>query len=90
VHGHVVLAKRDVIERLAIHVDDELSPTFSAGVPVKSCSIPEASMATWPAGLRKISKIVAAGAGIGRVTSIRSDRKTVSGMWGSLWTLVAS
>jgi hypothetical protein len=33
-----------------------VSPTFSAGSPVKSCSIPEALMATWPAGLRKMSR----------------------------------
>jgi hypothetical protein len=31
----------------------------------------------------KMSKIAAGGAGIGRVTSIRSDKKTVSGTWSS-------
>jgi hypothetical protein len=35
-------------------------------------------------GLRKMSNIGAGGAGIGRVTSMRLDRKTVSGMWGLL------
>ena len=58
----------------------KVSPTFSAGSPVKSCSIPDASMATWPAGLRTMSKMADGGAGIGRVTSMRSGRKTVSGM----------
>ena len=38
-------------------------------------------MATCPAGLRTMSKIAEAGAGIGRVTSMRSARKTVSGTW---------
>src|SRR4051794_9970662 len=41
--------------------------------------MPDASMATWPAGLRTMSKIAEAGAGIGRVTSMRSCRNTVSG-----------
>src|ERR1700740_1277516 len=36
-------------------------------------------MATWPAGLRTTSKIADGGAAIGRVTSMRSGRKTVSG-----------
>src|SRR5689334_804031 len=56
-----------------------VSPTCSAGSPVKSCSMPDASMATWPAGLRTMSKIDVGEAGIGRVTSMRSGRNTVSG-----------
>src|SRR5437588_8873977 len=56
-----------------------VSPTFSAGSPVWSCSIPDASMATWPAGLRTMSKMAEGAAGMGRVTSMRSVRKTVSG-----------
>src|SRR6476620_590710 len=36
-------------------------------------------MATCPAGLRTMSKMAEGGAGIGRVTSMRSVRKTVSG-----------
>src|SRR5689334_18291352 len=41
--------------------------------------MPDASMATWPAGLRTTSKMAEGGAGIGRVTSIRSIRNTMSG-----------
>ena len=41
-------------------------------------------MATCPAGLRTTSKIAEGGAGIGRVTSMRSGKKTVSGTVGEV------
>ena len=79
VHGHVVLAHREVVERLAVHVDHERVADLLGGLARVVCNIPDASMATWPAGLRTMSKITDAGAGMGRVTSMRSVRKTVSG-----------
>ena len=43
-------------------------------------------MATCPAGLRKMSKIAVGDAGMGRVTSIRSDVTMESGMVNSFRT----
>src|SRR5665213_2826358 len=48
------------------------SPTAPAGSPVALCSMPEASMATWPRGSRTTLKIAVASAGMVRLTSKRS------------------
>src|SRR4051812_43292161 len=50
----------------------KLSPTAVAAVPLEDCSIPEASMATWPSGEDTIWKMAAGSAAIRRATSKRS------------------
>ena len=47
-------------------------------------------MATWPAGLRKMSKMAAGGAGMGRVTSMRSEKEDGIGHVGLLVDVRAS
>lgn len=48
-------------------------PTADAGEPVDACSIPELSMATWPAGSHNTEKMADGGAPIVRDTSKRSS-----------------
>src|SRR4030081_1617008 len=55
----------------------KLSPTALAGSPSASCSMPEASIATWPCGSQRTAKMSADGAAMVRWTSMRS----VIGKW---------
>ena len=50
----------------------KVSPSARAGSPVALCSMPDASMATWPSGSHSVPKMVAASNGMGRCTSKRS------------------
>src|SRR3954467_3440608 len=50
----------------------KVSPTARTGSPSASCSMPDASMTTWPWGSHRTAKMSAAGAAMVRWTSMRS------------------
>ena len=79
VDGHVVLAEREVVERLPVHVDDERVADLLGGLTGEALQHPGRVDGDVACRAAHDVEDGRGGAGIGRVTSMRLGRKTVSG-----------